>query len=268
MSLPTGSGDEGVEEKIDLNLISDEQLDRLEAQADRLEKASQKVNQAMSDLSGAPVDIVGEINDDVLPKGTGGFVGFKQGKLVRGGVRGQEDQTGRAPAPIDDTGMFIDQLMTDVNANEEAINLLKAEMAMVKDNQKINLNEIRGMQQKGIGIAQQGLGAVRDPFGFAGGKLLGIAAKYALPIGAIIGITTGVIEFIKSQFGPEGLFDIRKLMLDEAREYMFQPDLIDIDRGTIYFATSGTINQQAPDFSNTEGKVYGHLKDIVRNPGE
>jgi hypothetical protein len=97
---------------------------------------------------------------------------------------------------------------------------------------------------------------------------LGLASKFALPVGAVIGIVTMAVELIKSQFGPGGMFDVRKMMLDDAREFMFQSDLIDIDRGTIYFATASSLNQHAADISNTESKIEGVVKDVVRNPGQ
>ncbi|KKK82986.1 hypothetical protein LCGC14_2797930 [marine sediment metagenome] len=121
-------------------------------------------------------------------------------------------------------------------------------------------NQIAGMMQKGIGAAS-------DPLGFLKSGAIGALAKFALPIGAAITIATMVFTMVKQAFGPGGFFDIRKLIRDEVREFKSLDELIKIDRGEVYFATDTSLSQNAPDFSNTQNKVDGHLLDILRNAG-
>ena len=263
-----------VEDEFDISLISDEQLTKLEEQADRLERVSQRIKQASQDMGGAPIDIETPTQETGPSGGIFGggededVIGFKQAQKITGGVRSKSafrDIMSRAPAAYDPE---MKQFAMMIREQDLALDLLKVEVDANKRTIDQTLLQMRGLQAKAVSGITQGLGAVRDPFGFMKSRAFGMLAKFAIPVGAVVMIATTVMEMVKAQFGPGGIFDIRKIILDETREYAFQSDLIDIDRGMIFFATANSINQKAPEFSNTEGKVDGHLKDILRNAGQ
>jgi len=263
-----------VEDEFDLNLISDEQLDKLEQQADRLQKASDKIKQSQQDLGGSPADINFSQEDPasggIFGGETGGFIGFSQGQKITGGVRGSSirDKLSRSPAPFDpETGMFI-QALDEVEA---AMDLLRAEVNQNKAKIEQNvsrMSELIQAEREVLGGATQALGAVANPIGFLKGNLLGTLAKFAIPIGAVLTITTMVFELIKREFGPGGLFDVRKLVTDEVRQFNSLDDIIKFDRGEIYLGFQATIGQRSSDISSTEGKVDGIMRDMLRNEGD
>jgi len=264
-----------VEDEINFNAITDEQLDALEAKADRAEKAKKKIDAAMG---GSPQDIFTDEAEAQSGGIYGGeqspFIGFAQGQKITGGVRNNaiRDRMSKQPAPFDtEMDAFVQQLQQQVGDNSDALELLKAEVQENKRNAKNNqqlIGELRTAQQKATQGIMQGLGAARDPFGFMKSQAFGMLAKVALPVGAIIMIVTTVIEMIKKEFGPGGLFDVRKLVVDEVRQFNSMDDIIKMDRGEIYLGTQATLAQLAPDIGNGENKVIGFSRDILRNEGD
>ena len=264
---------DGVVEDIELSLISDDYVDRMQERVEKLKTIAREAEEAKKALEGAGISPSDTATNEVdAPSGgifggeTGKFIDFKKAQQISGGVSGSatRDVVSRAPAPHDPmTGEFL-KMQDDIEAMKEAMDLLRAETIK----HKMTLQELKQKESQVIGGISQGLGAIRNPFGFIQGKMFGMLAKIALPIGAVVMIAQTVFEMVKQAFGLGGLFDIRKMILDETREFMFQSDLIDIDRGMIFFATSNSINQLAPEFSNTQSKVEGHLKDVLRNAGQ
>ena len=264
---------DGVVEDIEISLISDDYVDRMQERVEKLKTLAREAEEAKKTLEGAgiaPSDIA--TNEVDAPSGgifggeTGKSINFKRAKQIGGGVSGSSsrDFVSRAPAPHDPvTGEFL-KMMDDVEAMKDAIALLKAE----NYKHRMTLGELKGKEAKVIGGINQALGAINNPAGFLQGKVFGMLSKVAIPIGAAVAIAHTVFEMVKQSFGPGGIFDIRKMILDETREYMFQSDLVDIDRGMIFFASANSISQNAPEFSNTQSKVAGHLKDVLRNAGQ
>ncbi len=232
-----------VEEDIDLNTISEEELEKLVGQAEKMEAAAEKAEKAKHKLQNlvAGVDPLGS------PLASGAVGGIFGGAVVGRGktipITAESGLLSGAGAPL-------------ARGREKVVTERKLFDILNKKESEI-LNKI-----------SMGIGGVRDPMGFLQSGALGALARFALPVGAVLTIATMIFEMIKKQFGPGGIWDIRKMVLDETSEFMDQHDLIDIDRGTIYFATTKGIHQEAPDFANTERLVDGHLKDILRNEGQ
>ena len=318
--MPKGSDEEGVHETIDLNFISDEEIDRAIEQADKVEKVAKRIKKAKLEIPSVgegpldlapvpmkikkvkreipptgegPSDLAPSPNTETLPSDVGGKVYFKQGKKIYGSVKGQDNKDNRTPAPIDaKTGQFLQNMekkyanqakvvqklidevksgkltLGEMENHKRKIQKLTLDVSQISKTTNEKIQEIKNVQQTILSNVNQGLSAVKNPLGFAQGKLFATAAKFALPVAAVLAIAETVSTMVLAQFEPGGLFDVRKVILDEAREFSFQSDLIDIDRGTILFASTATLSQRGPDFANTESKVYGHLKDVLRNAGQ
>lgn len=262
-----------VEDEFDLNLISDEQLDKLEAQADRLQAQADRIKKATQDLAGAPVDIdLGEEEPEtggIFGGETAGFIGFKEAQKITGGARQSaiRDKYSRAPAPFDPEMGFV----KDMDQMQDAIDLLEAEVEKNREVIQQNtsrLTELSQAQREFFGKAQQAVGAFSNPMGFIRGNLFSALAKVAVPVGATLAIVTTVFELIKREFGPGGLFDVRKLVEDEVREYNSLEDIIKFDRGEIFLGFQSSIAQRTADIVNTENKVDGMMRDVFRNEGD
>jgi len=233
-----------VEEDIDLNTITEEELNKLVGQADKLEKAAKKAEAAKMKIENLVAGLPPIASEEGGPAGGvfGGEVerllGFKQGQQIGGGTRGLSPRAGGgAPQDLIREGIF----------------------EKIKENEK----EIVNLK----GLLGQAMSAAGNPIGFAQGALLGVVGK-VLPIGAAIAIITITYQLIKQAFGPGGIFDIRKLVKDEVREYFEINILNAVNRGDVFVGTGGALlSQSAPIVSNTQSKQFGHLQDILLNPG-
>ena len=242
-----------VDDEVDLRTISSEELEQidreyeaLEQKARDIENTKNKIKASMAEANaiagGAPEDLGGTDNTGGIFGGTPkGIKGFQRSKGRAPGVAMGGDLLSGAGAPVQKE-KFVEEV-------------------------RRNSFELKKLQSQVSQSLQQGLGAVGDPLGFLKSGAIAQLAKFALPVGAAITIATMVYTLVKQQFGPGGLFDVRKLVRDEVREFKSLDEIVKLDRGEVYFATATSLTQNAPDFSNTETKVDGHLKDILRNAG-
>ncbi len=245
-----------VEDEVDLRTISAEELEQinkdyeaLEEKAREIEQTKNKVKANMAEVNaiagGAPTDVGQSGTEDgggIFGGETSKFIGFQQAK-------------GRAKGDVVRPGSGLVAGAAPIQRKEKIIT-------------ERNLVDILKQKEHEItNRLQQGLGAVGDPLGFLKSGAIGQLAKFALPVGAAITIATMVYSMVKESFGPGGFFDIRKLIRDEVREFKSLDELVKLDRGEVYFATATSLSQEAPDFGNSELKVDGHLKDILRNAG-
>lgn len=129
--------------------------------------------------------------------------------------------------------------------------------------------EIEQMVENKINIFLQATGS---PMQFFGGRILGVAKASA--IGAALFFTDEVFEEIvrriKSLFAPGGIFDVRKLVMDAAKEINSLKVITKIENGIVYFSsdTSEILRQGVTNgVSNTRELVYGHKRYLqIREP--
>ena len=231
-----------VEEDIDLNTISEEELEKLIQQAEKMEAAAEKASRAKTKIQGLVAGV------SPLGMGTGGV----------GGIFGGDDVIGKGkaiPIPKGDLAKGVAPYQ-----RENIINKILTHEQEIANMKKLQ-NQI-------ISQASQGLGAFRDPLGFLQNNILGQLGKFALPVGAAIGIATTIIAVVKEMFGPGGLFDVRKLVKDEVSEY-FELNIINaINRGELFLGNTAEIRSGAPTGpASTSRASYGHLNNILKRMG-
>jgi len=138
----------------------------------------------------------------------------------------------------------IKQFKKELKEAKAEWKIKKAEMQAEKESQKAietNFNSL--------------LSASKNPFGFAGGKIMAIAGKAGIA-GAIALMIWKVAEMvykdIVNSFKAGGANDIRKMMEDRDKEVAELNDILDRRAGRVFFTGDTDLRQGAPQFSNTE----------------
>lgn len=155
---------------------------------------------------------------------------------------------------------------------------LATNQAVVKEKQREARNQFKREKDRaenGInfkGATTDALSLIKNPVGFIADKLpliLGIAGPVALALFAVK-IAEQVFELIKSQFGAGGLFDVRKLVLDQVKSFSPIQTLINIKAGLVFFTSDAgqKLRQGAPQFSNTMQLRDNHRKFQLLHLGE
>lgn len=168
----------------------------------------------------------------------------------------------------------------------EDIERLKAERELAEQERKANEfrsmenkteNELQGMQlrsiqaqmagiraqaQVGLGMAGKGLGIMKNPLGSMQNMLMGVAGKF-FPVMMAITVATTVYSMVVAQFGDGGLFDVRKLVTDQVKEYFDLEFVNQVNRGEVFFGFGAEAVSQGigTSGSNTRDKSYAHLTD-------
>lgn len=242
--------------------LTDEDIKQLEADADKIEKLAkeaQKDAQSLLDAEkkaeeaekrirekvGTTIKKVNRLTESQSPLGMiGGDVDFDDVELsgIFGGGSATglpekpKDQYGRAPAayrsgpdyiaPRERTAMDIERMV------EEKVNLV--------------------LQASG-NIGQ-----------FVNGKLIRFAGATAIGAGILFGkeVFDEIVERIKKLFGPGGPFDLRKMVLEAAKEITNLNYLIKINSGQVFFTsdTSEILRQgtQVGFSTNLRNSLAGH----------
>jgi len=219
-----------VEEDADLRILDPRKLDQqgrkaiaeMERIRKRLEAEAKKADKARASVSGAPGDIANQ---------QAGF-GQTKGKIFSS----QGLTQGQAPfiksSPWKNSQAKIKKLEEEARKREEQFNKL----------------------QSGLKDAQN---AINDPIGLLTSKGVGAIPKSLLK-GGIIGtiiitVAQQVFQQVKDSFGPGGVNDVRKAVLDEANTIPDVENLIAIDNGSVFFTADTRVRQQVAQSSNTEG---------------
>ncbi len=219
-----------VEEESNIRILDPRKLDaqarktikQMEDIRKRLEAEAKKADKA-TDLIGGPAQDI--LNQQAGRTGT-------PGKILAG-----SGLVGDAGAPFIRSNPFK-ELREQVRVNT----------AMTSELDKQLSKTIQGLSE-----AQ---GALASPFGFMLGK-----AKAALPmtllkftiIGAIVAtVAQQVFKMVKDSFGPGGINDVRKRVLDEASTIPDLENLIAIRNGSVFFTSDVRVRQKIAQTSNTE----------------
>lgn len=239
--------------------LTDDDINELNRQADELERSAVKAEASAEKIKEAKKAFEGMNMFQIDALGKGEDVNISN----IGGYSKEQLST------------MVVEILEELEKQKKELKETKKELTEEQKARKElegKINEVEKGIQKGFGEAT---GFINNPFGKTKNKALGMLGKAGI-WGAVASfvvqmgenIYNEIIDQVKDLYKAGGLLDPRKDMLDQVKEFMPQNDLIDIDQGRIIFATTSGINQLAPDFSNTERKVHGHLKDILRNAGE
>jgi len=219
-----------VEEDVSIRILHPRKLDsearkaigEMEKIRKRLESEAKKADKAVDQIKGAPTDIQN------LQPGRGGTPGkiLPSSNLVKG------------IAPILKKSNPFKDLVAKVNKNAERQEKLEA--GLDKATEKI----------------KEASDFASNPLGFLIGKGRGGIPPFLLKggiIGAIIfAVGKQIFEEVKRTFGPGGVNDIRKQVLDETATIPDLENLIAIRNGSVYFTADVRVRQRVAQTSNTE----------------
>lgn len=115
------------------------------------------------------------------------------------------------------------------------------------------------------------LALIRNPIGFIGNKLnsiLRVATPFAVA-GFALDTAEEIFDMIKRQFGPGGLFDTRKMVLDNVKAFSQLDTILRIRSGQVFFTADAgqRLRQVAPEYSNTRLLRDGHRRYNQLNYG-
>ncbi len=219
-----------VEEDADLRILDPRKLDaqgrkaiaEMEKIRKRLEAEAKKADKARNSVSGAPGDIANR---------QPGF-GQTKGKIFssQGLTQGQ--------APFIKSSPWKDSQAKIKKLEETALKREKQFLQMQK-----SLSDVQG--------------ALNDPIGLIFNKISGKIPKSLLKGGIIativLTVAEQVLQIVKDTFGPGGINDIRKAVLDEARTIPDVNTLVAIENGSVFFTSDTRVRQKVAQSSNTEG---------------
>jgi len=121
-------------------------------------------------------------------------------------------------------------------------------------------------------VTREGLSLIQNPTAWIAAKLpqiLKIAGPAAIVFFAVE-VAQTVFELFKAQFGAGGIFDVRKLVLDQVKEISQLDTILRIRSGQVFFTSDAgqRLRQRAPEVSNTRTLRDGHIRYIQLHLGE
>lgn len=109
----------------------------------------------------------------------------------------------------------------------------------------------------------KGAQALERPLDFAEGSaidvLQGLGTKAGIA-GAVISAAIIVFKMVQAQFGPGGIFDLRKLVKDAVKSLVSLENIIDVENGTVIMSADTTLNNLPPGLTNTQLLRDGHVR--------
>jgi len=247
---------DGVDDNIDLRVITEEELASIQALADKAEELANKTEESkkkakqnikeISDaakklgIGGAPGDIGSVGRKITLPLNAASgenAIGYEFGKTPIGG----KSTTG-VPK-----GM------------EERLTKVEKEATQAEKDAKEALEKARKQEEKLRELQskyEETLGGLRNPFGYTGNQITKFLGKAGLGgMIALFGqeVVTDMFELVKSWFDmPGGLFDIRKKLHDAIYSIGDLAYQEQIANGNVFFTDDTRLYQHSPFHSNTE----------------
>ena len=246
----------GVDDNIDLRVITEEELKQIEDLANKSEELANKAEaaklrakKAVKDISdesknlgigGAPADIGKLSNMRVIPV---------QGAA---GENALEHNLGQSPIggqPTSDVPQGMEKRIQDAETKaDKAEQDAQAALKASKKHEK----QLSDFQSK----YEEALGAVKNLGGYAGSQITKLLGKSGLAgMTALFGyeVVTDMFDLVKSWFDtPGGFFDIRKKMKDAVYNIGNLQYQESIASGNVFFTPDTNLYQHSPYHSNTE----------------
>ncbi len=188
----------------------------------------------------------------------------KTASVPRGGKAPIETQTTERSGGIFGGPTDSKTKIKDKTSNQAFVRV--SEFKKMQKKQKETEKKLEEVESKQDQVKSQIESGIFDPLGKIKSTALGAAEKI-IPVAIITKIVDLVHERILKEFGPGGRLDVRKFVRDALLEFIPLELLEKIDRGEIFFGTSSTLEQGAPQFSNTESLTDSRSRDLQRNMG-
>jgi len=232
-------------------------VEKINKEAEKAEKARLKIGRTIKEVNqlaehqSALAGVGGE-EQFAEEEREGGFAGFGGRGAIAGVIsKGRRTGQGKEQSPLGrleamEVGLLEAKKIADVERKKN-LKAIQANMKSIADNKKL------------ISTVQKDVGEVlqfsRNPAGFLGGRLRGIVGKAGIAgFIAIVAMQVAeqVFEYIKEQFGPGGVFDIRKEMEDRDKEMIEMSHILDRRAGRVFFTSDTELRQGIAQDSNTE----------------
>lgn len=242
--------------------LTDEDIKNLNEQADELEQSAIKAEQSAEKIKEAKKVFEGmnfaQIN------------ALKSGESVNTGVftnANNQDQMYEMVIKILETlekqKKELEKTKSELTAEEKARKELEKKIHETESSIKEGYGEMTNMLSNPVGF---GKGKIMGIIGKAG--IYGVLAQFAIQMGEQI--YDEVWGRIKEAYGAGGIFDVRKLVKDEVRQYDSIKYLDRIKSGQVFMtADAGQYLRQGAsrDAGNTRELRDGHLRYINRELG-
>jgi|TARA_R110002110_G_scaffold118613_3_gene292536 hypothetical protein len=282
-----------VDEDVNLNQpLSAEDLKQLDREAKLMEKAVAKMEKEAIKAEKAKLKIgktVKEINQlashnspmgdtgDFTERTTSGFIGTPHGRQTGGamplGRQGMTagEQVDRSPMgrEEEDHKKFLQELklVQALHAKE------MAEAKKERDHNEKMIKDMKGIQGEVSKIESTGMGLMHNPRGLALSKVKGLLGKSVYGAIAVMVFELGekifndIMKEVKGLFKEGGIYDIRKLVVDEVHYINSLDHILKMEEGMIYFSSnSSEVLRQGPSTnSNTRDLEFGHKQFLRLN---
>lgn len=259
--------------------------EKAEELAQRIVTSKQTIDDGADEIEGAMPRGWGQSGGAPIGGAEGKLLGFKKAKQIGGGVQRGGDTRSRSPASREswaEKQKEIEERIAELEKlQQEDIEIDESQEGRLEKNEEVDKKQeekIKEMQEKLKDIQskanqmKQKTSQMMQIFGKGGkgvpnmltkgiqGKMLGMIGKLGGPWGMIIAF---LIEFaityitmmynfimdeIKGLFKPGGIYDVRKLVRDEAKQYQDLENLMKIRHGEVFFTsnTSEILRQGTP----------------------
>lgn len=248
--------------------ISQDDIDRMHSQADELERIADK----------------SEANAEIIRKNMKVFEGksFKEIDAVTGDVASKESgATGEISGDAE-------QRLNEIEERQKEILILLNEAKEGREKNKKKLTELEMKQQEQMQKFNQSSGdisniwtqgqSLKNPVAMGMQKLKGLAMRAGV-YGAIAvfalemveKIVDEIVATIKDQFKAGGVFDVRKVIENQVKEYQSLNYLTSIKNGNVIFtgdAGQDMVQGAVRGAFNTRDLRDGHLRHIQIYAGE
>ena len=257
-----------VDEDINLDApegITQEEIDKMNKQADEIEKIADRTEKNVNRIQKAtqsPMEKIfggkafSQLNEEETKQFQDMIIDYMKQK--------KEDQD------------KIQENTENIEENREDIEEVKQKLWEIKTK---DISDLKSEFLKTRSSFQNGfsdvMGTIKNPVGRGMGFLRGIAmggAGAVLPLTALfIGVEVGkmvydtVISEVKSWYEAGGIFDRRKVVLDEMKQIANLDHMLAIHRGDLFFTsdTAEFIRQGiSQNDSNARTRIYGHKQYI------
>ena len=263
--------DDIIEEEVNLENVVDERtykkamevISGVKKATKELKKSTKELKEVTKDqnLTGSGSMSFGAFGDpdqQALPKGK------SDEKILAGDLL-----SGVAPASRQNTFKRMQEDLAKLKQQANENQLRSEQNSRENEFQELELRQI-GAQMKMMNMrvsavgSKYGMGAIGWMRG-ASGKAMSLAqgtiGKF-LPIGIAITLATTIFSMVMDMFGDGGIFDVRKMVLDETKLYIDKELLNSINRGEIFIGNQYVQGQGiGTSGSSTRDKSYAHLTD-------
>ena len=278
--------------------------EKAEELAQRIVTSKQTIDDGAEEIEGAMPRGWGSSGGAPIGGGSEGkLLGFKKAKQISGGVSRGGDSRSRSPASREswaEKQKEIEERLAELERlNLESEDVDEAQEGRFEENEEVDKKQeekIKEMQEKlnklksQTSSLQSKTSQAMQIFKKGGknvpgmltkgiqGKLLGIIGRLGGPWGMIIAflieflityitmLYNFIMDEIKGMFKPGGIYDVRKLVKDEAKQYQDLENLMKIKHGEVFFTsnTNEILRQGTPTGTTYMQEMGESMQKYIR----